>query len=163
MTWVNKTFPRTGKPRLAPTNVDFEYKLRGVAELGARVGDELSKLPNAFVMCEDYQDAAQMQFYVPGQPRTFFRGVVLDRPDRSSPLHADRHVARPGFVAASLRGRDCIYLGTMAYAPLRESFDHVEQLPDCMIVRRGLVVRSIQVWKCLGFHGMTRPAEEGNF
>lgn len=164
VTWVNKSFPRNGKPRLSPKNVDFAYKLRGVAEQGKRVGEELAKLPpGSFVMCEDYQDGSQMQFYVPGQPKTYFAGSywsdpVVRRRLSQFDMWPGRNLAQP-----KLKGRDCIYLGTMAYAPLRESFDHVEHLPDFQVIRRGLVVRTVQLWRCIGFHGMKRPAGAESF
>ena len=58
-----------------PRTIDPTYKLRGNAELGLRVKDELAKLsPGAFVVSDFYEQTALLAFYVPGQPKTYYCG-----------------------------------------------------------------------------------------
>jgi hypothetical protein len=52
-------------------------------------------------------------------------------------------------------------VGRALYAPLRESFDRIERLPDIVVRIRGMDVMSIEVWKCVGFKGMKRPPGDG--
>ncbi len=172
--WVNRTFPRKpgpdGKPRLRvnPVALDMEHKLRGIADPFATTVDaELKSLPpGAFVLCEAYEDASELAFYVSGRPKTYFAGsywtdIELDgKPIRRRwtqfDLWPDRQLDRPELI-----GKDAVYVGTMAYAPLRQSFDAVERRPDITVKIRGVDVVTWTVWKCHGFKGMHRPPGEG--
>jgi undecaprenyl-diphosphatase len=172
--WINRAFPRKngkdGEPRtwLKPAALDMEHKLRGIADpFASTVSAELHQLPpGAFILCEDYMDASQLAFYAAGQPRTYFAGSYWTQIERDGipirrrwtqfDIWPDRQLDRPELI-----GKDAIYIGTMADAPLRESFDSVQRLPDITVYVRGLAIRSWTVWRCRGFKGMHRPPGEG--
>ena len=162
--WANRTFPRRdGRPRLSPKNVDPEYKMRGIQRTFApAVAADLDRLPpGAFVLCEDYMDASQLSFYLPGQPPTYFAGSYWTDPTvrrrwTQYDIWPDRQLDR-----AELIGRDAVYVGWPNYAPLRESFASVTKLPNIDVRIDGLVVRSWAVWRCEGFKGMARPSGPG--
>jgi hypothetical protein len=165
--WINRTFPRAAgdRARLTPSNFDVVFKLRGIANpFASTVGDELAQLsPGSFILCEDYQDASQLAFYVRGQPKTYFVGSywtdpVVRRRRTQFDMWPDRQLDRPELI-----GKDAIYIGTMVYAPLRDSFQSVEALPDITIEYDGMRIRSFQVWRCRGFKGIVRPAGEGAY
>jgi hypothetical protein len=122
--------------------------------------------PGSFVLCEAYEDASELAFYLPGQPKTYFAGSYWTALERNGipirrrwtqfDLWPDRQLDRPELI-----GKDAIYIGTMADAPLRESFDSVERLPDIVVKLDGFDVVRWTVWKCFGFKGMHRPPGEG--
>jgi undecaprenyl-diphosphatase len=164
ISWVNRTYPRkSGLPRLRVKNLDMEYKLRGMAEpFASTVADQLSKLPaGAFVLCEAYEDASELAFYLPGHPRTYFAGsywtdLAVRRRWTQFDLWPDRALNRPELI-----GKDAIYVGFPGYAPLKQSFASIEKLPDITVRIRGMDVQTINIWKCTAFKGMQRPAGEG--
>ncbi len=167
--WLNRHFPkspaRDGTPRRwEAKNFDLEYKLRGIADPFAKtVAADLRALPaGSFVLCEAYEDASQLAFYLPGQPKTYFAGSYWTEPFpirrrwTQFDIWPDRALDRPELI-----GKDAIYIGTMAYAPLRQSFASVKRLPDIIVCVRGVNVVSFSVWECRGFKGMKRPPGEG--
>jgi hypothetical protein len=171
VTWVNQKFPRrvsaNGRPRpwLKPSNIDAAFKLRGIEDPFAKtIGEYLKQLPaGSFILCEDYQNASQLAFYVQGQPKTYFVGSYWTNPDlrrrrTQFDMWPDRQLDRPELI-----GKDAIYVGTTEYEPFRESFEKVEKLPDIVVRRNGLEIRSFPVWRCFGFKGMHRPAGEGSY
>jgi hypothetical protein len=63
-----------------PRKLDLTRRLRGWADLGARVGtvhQEMSRSRPAFIFSDRYQVASEMMFYVPGHPHTF--NIQLER------------------------------------------------------------------------------------
>jgi hypothetical protein len=165
--WTNRTFPRenSARPRLVPSNFDIVFKLRGIADPFAKTitADLAGLSPGSFILCEDYQDASQLAFYVDGQPNTYFVGSywtdpLVRRRRTQFDMWPDRQLDRPELI-----GKDAIYVGTMAYAPLRDSFQSVEALPDITIEHDGMRIRSFQVWRCKGFKGIKRPEGEGAY
>jgi hypothetical protein len=118
------------------------------------------------VLCEAYEDASELAFYLPGQPKTYFAGSYWTDIERDGKpirrrwtqfdLWPDRQLDRPELI-----GKDSIYIGTMHYAPLRQSFASVERLPDIVVTVKGVDVVTWTVWKCRGFKGMHRPIGEG--
>ena len=152
--------PRDGSPQSWVRNFDMEYKLRGVADpFAATVSAELLKLgPDSFVLCEAYEDASELAFYLPGHPRTYFAGSYWTNPAvrrrwTQFDLWPDRALDQP-----ALRGRDAIYVGFAGYAPLKESFARMEKLPDVVVRVKGMEVQRFSLWKCRSFKGMDRPA-----
>lgn len=164
--WIDRHFPKAdGRPRLTPSNFDLVYKLRGISDPFAKtVWSELQQLPaGSFILCEDYQDASQLEFYVPGQPKTYFVGSywtnsALRRRLTQFDLWPDRQLDSP-----ELLGKDAIYIGTTAYEPFKSSFARVEKLSDITVSRNGMEIRSFPVWRCIGFKGMHRPIGDGSF
>ena len=82
-------------------------RLRGWSTLGRYVSDQLLEMPvGTFILCDDYQQTAEMAFYVEHHPKTYCAGPYFDDPE--APL-AIRHVARPSarcIVAAHRQRRD---------------------------------------------------------
>ena len=162
--WVDRAFPRRdGLARLSPKNVDPEYKMRGIrTPFAATVADDLRQLPpGAFVLCEDYMDASQLSFYLPGQPPTYFAGSYWTDPTvrrrwTQYDVWPDRRLDRP-----ELLGKDVVYVGWPNYAPLRSAFATVTPLPPIVVTIDGLIVRTWTVYQCRGFKGMRRPSGLG--
>jgi 4-amino-4-deoxy-L-arabinose transferase-like glycosyltransferase len=157
--WLNKD----GQPKIQAKTLDPEYKMRGLHDqLAPAIAADLAVLPpDSFVMCEAYEDASQLAFYLPGQPKTYFVGSywtdpTLRRRWTQFDIWPDRNLDRP-----ELKGRDCLYVGKALYAPLKSSFDRMERLPDIVIRVRGMDVTSFEVWKCTGFKGIKRPRGDG--
>ena len=169
--WVDRRYPRApgpgGQPRLriTPSNFDPMFKLRGIADpFASTVSAAFHQLPpGSFILCEDYQDASQLSFYVQGQPKTYFVGSYWTDPIKRRrftqyDMWPDRRLDQPGLI-----GRDAIYIGTIYYEPLRASFDSIEKVTAVVVRRDGLPIRSFEVWRCHGFHGIHRPAGSGSF
>jgi len=164
--WLDRHHPRrplNGQPRYWVNSLDMEYKLRGMSDPFARaVAIELAKLPpGAFVLCEAYEDASELAFYLPGQPKTYFAGsywtdLAVRRRWTQFDLWPDRSLDRPELI-----GKDAIYVGFPGYAPLKQSFESAEKLPDIVVQVRGMDVQTISIWKCVGFKGMQRPPGDG--
>jgi hypothetical protein len=165
--WLDKHHPRKpnadGAPRHWVNSLDMEYKLRGMRDPFARyVANELGKLPaGSFVLCEAYEDASELAFYLPGQPQTYFAGsywtdLKVRRRWTQFDIWPDRSLDRPELV-----GKDAIYIGFAGYAPLKQSFEKVDRLPDIVVEVKGLELQRIAVCKCTGFKGMKRPDGAG--
>lgn len=151
------------KKPLTARAIDPTYKMRGVAELGDRVSEELAALgPDAFVIADKYQDAAQMAFYVKGQPRTFVSGPYKsERPARLNQydMWPDRSLEPD---KTTMLGKDAIYIGD--YTPdLEKVFAKVTPLLPKEIYRRGQFVQRYQLFKCEDFKGWKRPDNTGKF
>jgi hypothetical protein len=161
--WYNRTFPH--RTPLNPAKFDIAFKLRGIADPFARtVSDELKQLPpGAFILCEDYQDASQLAFYVDGQPKTYFAGSYWTDPEvrrrfTQFDMWPDRRLDRKELI-----GQDAIYVGSVSFDPMKQSFEKIEFLRDVVVERQGMKVRSFWVWRCTGFKGMQRPIGAGSF
>lgn len=161
--WYNRRFPDS--PQITPPRFDVVFKLRGIADPFARtVSEGLKQLPpGSIVLCEDYQDASQLAFYVDGQPNTYFAGSYWTDPRERRRLTQfdmwpDRRLDRQELI-----GKDVIYVGSMSFAPMKSSFEKIEFLKEVNIERHGMRLRSIWVWKCAGFKGMRRPDGQGAY
>ncbi len=162
---VDRQFPNV---RVRPANFDPSYKFRGIADpLATTVAAELARLrPGAFVLTEAYEDSAQLEFYLPGQPATYFAGSYWTEVERDGkPIRRrwtqfdvwpDRDLSQP-----ALRGHDAVYVGLATYPPLLQSFETVTPLPDVTAAIDALPVRTWKAWRCTAFKGMTRPAGSG--
>lgn len=157
--WADRTITRPwfGK-ELSLRQLDPTVKLRGWQDLGRFVAEQESQLgPAPFVLCEDYQAAAQMAFYVPGQPKTHYLGSYLrEKTKRHSQydLWPDRSLDPA--VNPRLLGKDAVYVGYFK-PELTEAFERVVELPHLDIERRGAKIRTFRVFRCYGFKGITRP------
>lgn len=159
ITWADRTITRPwfGK-ELSIRRLDPMAKLRGWAELGAFVARQQAVLgPQSFVLCEDYQTTAQMAFYIPGQPVTYYAGSYLrQKTKRHSQydLWADRSLDPKQNPA--LLGRNAVFVGYFKQE-LHETFERVEEVQLLDIQRRGAKIRTFRVFRCYGFKGMVRP------
>jgi hypothetical protein len=164
--WLDIHHPRGskfGQARSWVNSLDMEYKLRGMEHpFASTVAGQLAKLPpGSFVLCEAYEDASELAFYLPGQPKTYFAGsywtdLAVRRRWTQFDIWPDRSLDQPGLI-----GKDAIYVGYAGYAPLKESFESIVPLPTIVIDVDGMVVQRIAIWKCTGFKGMKRPAGNG--
>ena len=154
--WANRTFGT----RVQVRRIDPTYRLRGHEEFGADLGRDVAALgPGAFVLCEDYQTAALASFYMPGRPTTYccgsyFTGALRRRLSQYD-FWPDHDLDQPKLI-----GENAVYVGYVN-ADLRAAFERVEEMPDVRVVRHGVFVRRFQLWKCIGFKGMTRPPTAG--
>ncbi len=155
MQWL---YPGARAFGLKPRVVDPTVKFRGYQELGLRISDELEKLaPGAIIICEDYQTASEMAFYVRGQPKTFCIGPYLLDPRERHRLSQfdmwpDRDLDQP-----ALRGRDVIFIGHGVPAELRAACSAAAPTSRLDIKAGGLTIRSFQWWSCHHFGGLSRP------
>ena len=154
---ANATLGTTLKPR----KFDPAARLRGWEEVGAAVGAERAAMGGEpFVLCADYQTTGLMAFYVPGQPITYCAGSYFteDRKRFSQyDLWPSRNLDQPALV-----GRDAVYVGYKSDDVIR-AFDSVEPAERVEVVVGGMEVRGVQLWRCRGFKGMTRPASDGSY
>lgn len=159
ISWADRTIARPwfGKA-LSVRQLDPTVKLRGWEELGSFVSGEARQLGDGtFILCEDYQVTAQMAFYVPGQPKTYYLGSWLrDRAKRYSQydLWPDRSLDPKD--SPHLVGKNAVFVGWFK-PELHDAFERVEELPLLDIERRGVKIRSFRVTRCYGFRGMQRP------
>jgi hypothetical protein len=149
---------------------DPSYKLRGWDQLGQCVSRRLRALPpQAIILCEDYQTAGEMAFYVAGQPKTYYVGSWFALP--SSPQVKDRQKRRSQYDVwpdrqldrTELVGRDAIYIGRSPPPELVGAFESLEALPSLTIERRGVRVRVFEMWLGRRFKGMVRPPEQRSY
>jgi hypothetical protein len=139
-------------------------KIAGWKQLGAKVGDELATMrPGSFILCDDYMQTAETAFYTPGQPITYCAGsYYISDPKRQTQydMWKDRWLT-PAVDGQPnpLLGRDCVYVGKGGEIPpeIPAAFERIEKLPALPIVIRGFEVRTVKLWRCYGFKGMSRP------
>ena len=143
--------------KVPPRKWNPTVRLQQGQEIGQAVSEELPALgQGAFVLCENYQLTALMAFYVKGQPKTYCLGAYIRDPqarDRLSQYNIwpDRSLDQP-----ALLGKNAIYVGH-EQPDVAASFERIEPLPDVLIVRQGVTLRTQTLWKCYGFKGMTLP------
>lgn len=154
---INRLLAHVGvrQPK-TPRSIDPTYKLRGWAELGQTVGQQRHEMgTHPFVMGEDYQTTAELAFYVPGQPKTYYASSYFAlEPGRlcQYDMWSDRALDP---ARTKLIGRDAVYVGYMRQQ-LAAAFDRIERMPDVVIERHATEVRRFLVWRCYGFKGLPR-------
>jgi hypothetical protein len=144
-----------------PANVDVLMRLRGWRMLGEHVGAQLQDLgPGAFVLCDDYQQTAEMAFYVPGQPKTYCAGSYYADAKRHTQydIWPDRRLDDPELI-----GRNAVFVGKGGSPPpdIATAFERVERLPEVPVVVRGVTLKTFKTWRGYGFRGMTRGDRGG--
>ena len=145
--------------KVPPRKWDPSARLVGWDEIGRAVSAELKTLgPDAMVIADKYQLAGLMAFYVDGHPKTFCLGSYLADPkerDRLTQydLWPDRDLSQP-----ALHGRNAVFVGHTS-PDLFAAFDRVQALPELPIVRHGVTIRTQSMYRCYGFHGITRPTD----
>jgi hypothetical protein len=146
-------------------SIDPTARLKGWSEQGALVTRELAQLrPGAFVLCDDYQQTAQMAFYVAGQPKTYCAGSYFTGERRKRHTQYDLWPDRsldPG-ENPGLLGHDAIYVGYIN-DDVRAAFLRVDGPHQLDITRGGVKIRTVRFARCYGFKGMNRPGAGGRF
>ncbi|MDQ7039259.1 MAG: glycosyltransferase family 39 protein [Aquificota bacterium] len=119
----------------------------------SRLGEEVSRLyrEGDLILSDRYQIAAELAFYVEGNPRTF----VFHR-GRRTQYYLWRDLLK-GF-----RGRDGIFV-TETYPPegLKKSFSSIEFLKSMDVRWRGERVRTFDIYRVRGFSGVLHESPEG--
>jgi hypothetical protein len=162
--WLYPVFAKfhRGKSEFQARKVDPTARLRGWRDLGAAIDAQLATLrPGAIVMCQDYMTTGATAFYVSGHPKTYYAGSYPKDPRARArfsqyDMWPDRRLDQP-----SLLGRDAVYVGWMS-EDAKQAFETIEPLPLLEIRRRGVLVRTFELWRCTGFKGMT-PQMTGHY
>jgi hypothetical protein len=144
-----------------PGRADLMARLRGWHTLGNLVSDQLASLPpGAFIMCDDYQQTAEMAFYVRGQPRTYCAGPYFGKRLSQYDMWPDRRLDR----SSPLVGHDAIYVGKGGDMPAQipAAFDSIEPLPDLDITVRGVKIHTFKTFRCHGFKGFNAIANNSS-
>jgi undecaprenyl-diphosphatase len=134
-------------PRMDPTT-----RLRGWAELGRAVGDEIARMPDptrTFLASDRYQVTSELAFYTPGRPPAynFNLGRRLNQYDFWEGPDARRGWSAV-YVEEGMRPLD---------ARVRQAFERVDP-PRLVETRRGgRVVRTFAVYRAHNFRGAPRP------
>ena len=167
--WLYPVFARINqsidnpKKHLQPRKLDPTARLRGWQEMGAAVEAQRAAMsPDTFVLCQDYQTTAEMAFYVRGHPKTYYAGSYAKDPEERSrftqyDMWPDRRLDQPALI-----GRDAVYVGFMS-RDTKGAFERIEPLPDFVVTRRGMEVRRVLLWRCLGFKGMQPQMTGGRY
>jgi undecaprenyl-diphosphatase len=161
-------YPAMARLNVEPRKFDPTVKLKGWQQLGRRVSRELAQIGapasgrEAFVLCEDYMQTAEMAFYVTGQPTTYCIGPYIT--DGVDPKRRTQYDVWPDRSLAkdSLKGQNAIYVGYV-HQDLTNAFDRVERLADEEVWRNGQKVRRFQVWRCWNFKGLALPKRGESF
>jgi len=143
-------------------SLDPLARLRGWEELGQHVSEQLAAVgPGAFVLCDDYQQTAEMAFYVRGQPRTYCAGSYFGKRMSQYDIWPDRSLDK----ASPLIGRNAIYVGKGGQLPAEvlAAFGSVQKLPELPIVVDAVRIKTYKTWRCYGFLGFERPGGHSSF
>jgi 4-amino-4-deoxy-L-arabinose transferase-like glycosyltransferase len=149
--WFNRTFGT----HLDPVRLDPSYRLRGWRQLGARLSELRQLHPDAFILCDSYDQTAEASFYTDGHPDTFCVGAYYTKPKRLTQYDVwpDRRLDQP-----ALLGRTAIFVGKSGGLPpeIARAFARIQTLPELPIVVRGVTVRTFHLYLGEGFRGMKR-------
>jgi undecaprenyl-diphosphatase len=145
-------------------------KIVGWRLLGKSVDEQLAAMrAGTFVLCDDYMQTAECAFYVTGQPKTYCAGsYYVSDPKRMTQYDIWEDRSLEPVVSGKnnpLLGRDAIYVGKGGEIPpeIPGAFERVERQDEIPVVVRGFEVKSFKLWRCYGFKGMARPAEQKSF
>jgi hypothetical protein len=129
----------------AKARMDSLSRVDGWAAMGARVDQGLASLgPGAFVGAATYQNAAELSFYVKGQPPCL---IVVNG--------GINHQYRFWNDPASFRGKDAILVAGMDWEAqdFAGRFEKLERLEDVVLVRNGVEARRQALYRGLKFKG----------
>ncbi|MBV8779823.1 MAG: glycosyltransferase family 39 protein [Phycisphaerae bacterium] len=133
-------------------SIDLLSRLRGWQECGNQISADLQSMPSgSFVLADDYQQTAEMAFYVRGQPITYCAGPYIGARLSQYDMWPDHRLDS----SSPKIGLDAIYLGKGGDMPseVPAAFDSIERLPDVVIIVRGVEVKRFRTWKCRNFKG----------
>jgi undecaprenyl-diphosphatase len=139
--WGWMPLPVAEAPRL-----DGSFRLQGWRELAGRVAQERAALgPRAFVGCRTYQNAAELGFYLPdhAQPLIVQKGRIN---------HQYRFWNQP----QAFQGRDAVLVLGQPWElnEMREMFQRIEERPEHLALRRGVVMRRTLIYVGRNFKGV---------
>jgi hypothetical protein len=140
-----------------PHDADLLARLRGWRTLGNAVTGKLASLPpGAFVMCDDYQQTAEMAFYVHGQPKTYCAGPYFGKRLSQYDMWPDRRLDR----TSPLVGHDAVYIGKGGDFPaeITAAFASIEPRVDLDIIVSGVKIQDFKIYLCHGFKGFNAIA-----
>lgn len=141
-----------------PRRVDSQFiKMRGNAEVGQAISEELARLPpGTIVIAPHYQIASLAAFYTAGHPTTYCIGSFFRGSERLRFSQFDRW-ERTDLTDPNLVGRDAIYVGHPdAGGVVVGAFDSFVPLRTVEIEANGVVVRTVQLRLGRNFKGVRR-------
>lgn len=162
------TMPVEERRKLATVRqYDATARLRGWKDLAKDLNERRLKFcgADAFVLADDYSEAASLEFYMPGHPKSFVMGPYIEDPKLRGrqtqwAYWPERSLEKED---TPVMGKNAIYIGAR-YKVLEESFERVERLePKHVITQRvGGVEYSLgtyEVYALYGFKGMKKPVD----
>ncbi|HVT89569.1 MAG TPA: glycosyltransferase family 39 protein [Tepidisphaeraceae bacterium] len=142
--------------------LDLLQRVRGWHQLGRNVSDQLLEMgPGTFILCDDYQQTAEMAFYVDGHLKTYCAGPYFGKRWSQYDMWQDRRLD----AQSPLLSMNAIYIGKGDRLPpaVEASFERVEKQPSLDIEVAGAKIRSFKTWRCFGFKGMQRSNEPADY
>lgn len=143
-------------------DLDPLARLRGWRDLGMYISHQLPDMgPDAFILCDDYQQTAETAFYVEGNPRTYCAGSYFGKRMSQYDMWPDRRLDE----TSPLIGKNAIYVGKGGSIPgaVEAAFERVERLPFLDIEMGGLKIKRFTTWRCYGFKGMRRSSGQTDY
>ena len=141
-------------------DMDPLARLRGWRFFGKYVSDQLHEMgPGVFVFCDDYQQTAEMAFYLDGQPKTYCAGPYFSDPKRLSQydMWPDRRLD----ATSPLIGQNAIFIGKgSGLTPpddIKNAFERVEKGTIIPYWINGVLVRNFKILPLLWIQGV--PAD----
>jgi len=141
-----------------PAKASPIYQFAGGRDLGEWVGEIRDSMPRpneTFIVAKRYQEASLLQFYVPGQPRTYNvnTGRRLNQFDMWG-----------GFPA--LKGQDALYVlngsgdTVLTNEIVRNAFLHIGEAEHLKIEINDQIMNEFTVYRCYGFRGEFAPPKQ---
>ncbi|MBI1290915.1 phosphatase PAP2 family protein [bacterium] len=134
-----------------PAKASPMYQFAGGRDLGKWVGEIRAEMPHperTFIVAKRYQEASLLQFYVPGQPRTY--NVNTGRRMNQFDLWG-------GFP--ELEGQDALYVlngsgdAQLTNKIVRDAFLHVGEAKHLTVTINDQEMAEFTVYPCFGFRG----------
>lgn len=140
-----------------PVDVDPAARMQGWRELGKEVGrvaDSMGGADKLLIMSDSYQEASELAFYIPGQPKTFC--IVNGRRMNQYDLWPDINTYADELRRKGVKPLNGIFIqysaGELPPAVL-DAFDRFEK-KLVQVYDRGRLLRVHTVTRCYGFKGL---------
>lgn len=140
-----------------PVDVDPAARMQGWRELGKEVGrvaDSMGGADKLLIMSDSYQEASELAFYIPGQPKTFciVNGRRMNQYDLWPDIntHADE-LRRKG--VKPLNGIFIQYSAGELPPAVLDAFERFEK-KLVQVYDKGRLLRVHTVTRCYGFKGL---------
>lgn len=144
-----------------PVDVDPAARMQGWRELGKEVGrvaDSMGGADKLLIMSDSYQEASELAFYIPGQPKTFciVNGRRMNQYDLWPDIntHADE-LRRKG--VKPLNGIFIQYSAGELPPAVLDAFERFEK-KLVQVYDKGRLLRVHTVTRCYGFKGLRQQA-----
>ncbi len=159
MHYTSVFYPLSDKNNIKPRQWDPSFRLHGGETIGNKVSELLQQIgSDALILCEKYQDAGLMAFYVKDHPKTYYFGSYIQDPERRNRLSQYDMWPDRDLSQASLKGKNAVIVGYES-DDLVQAFDRFEKLPNLPIIVHGVTIREQRLAIGYGFKGMIRPSD----